>query len=186
MIITFTRHDRPDLYDIYYNELRFHNAIGKNKTENYSLQNMKLDSQLAFSIAYRKVIDEPFGLSSVYRNDSWPTGVYRILNRTWKPMGEYHDYVTMKLDLMWTDMMKDQIEWLKSNRSDYRAAVITREHNSRNSLKNLIKQIDRSGIGYSFKLVDDRIWVCNNRSNESCYQDVIYTGDSEVISSWIE
>ena len=133
MIVTFKREDRPDLYDIYYRELLIHAKIGKNDISNYSIKNMDLDAQLAFSIAYQTTVDCPFGLSSIYRRDYWESGVYRILNRTWKPLGEYDENVTMALNPLWTDMMKSQIEWLQENTNDYRASIISRKHPSINS-----------------------------------------------------
>ena len=145
---------------------------------------MDLDAQLAFSIAYQTTVDCPFGLSSIYRRDYWESGVYRILNRTWKPLGEYDENVTMALNPLWTDMMKSQIEWLQENTNDYRASIISRKHPSINSLKHLIKQISKANIGYDFKLYKDRIWVCKNRLNDSCYQDVIYTGEDKAIIQW--
>lgn len=185
MIVTFSKESRPDLYEIYYRELVFHSKLKARKlSNNYQIHNMSIDDQLVFSIGYQYDVDDPFGLSSVYRRDSWPLGVYRILNRTWKPLGELDDGVTLKLDQIWIDMIDDQIRWLRCNVPDYKAAIISREHDSRKFLQHLIKKLDASSTN-KFTLCDSRIWLCENKNNPNgCYQDVLYTGESEVIETW--
>lgn len=185
MIVTFERDSNPQFYSIYLRELEFHSRVDKKLSANYAHKNMDIDSQIAFSIGYRNDIDSPFALSSIYRRNTWPEGAYRILNRSWKPLGEEDTSVTLRLDALWTDMIDSQIEWLQNNRPDYTASIISREHNARNSLTNLIKRIH--AVSHNrFTLCDERVWLCENRNNpESCYQDFIYTGNDEVIAKWV-
>ncbi len=181
MIVTFEQHENPELFDIYYRELKFHAAMTDRKlASNYRIENMDINSQLAFSIAYNEMVDSPTILSSIYRRSTWPVGMYRILNRTWKPLGEEDILPTRKVNALWAEMIDSQIHWLKTNVSEYTTAIISREHNSRNTLIHLMEDVHETSIN-RFELLDERVWLCENKSNpESCYQDVIYTGERGV------
>ncbi len=143
---------------------------------NYTLENFNYNEQTAFSIGYKN--NSPFLFSTIFRRQWWPEGAYRILNRTWKL--ERQDHISRGIDPIFRYMVEDQIDWLKSN-TNYKAAFISREKNSRNTLFNVMDELN---IGkYKFDFYDDRVWVCEG-SEEYCLQNILYTGDMKVFLKW--
>ncbi len=144
---------------------------------NYSRLNFNFSEQEAFSIGYKN--NNPFLFSTIFRRAQWPLGAYRILNRTWKVERQTH--LSKSVDQLFLDMIQCQISWLKENREDFKIAIITREHNSRNTLTSLAQSLN---IGNDkFQLYNKRVWVCNG-PEKNCFQDILYTGDSKVLETW--
>lgn len=143
---------------------------------NYTLDNFKFEDQTAFSIGYKN--NKPYLFSTIFRRPWWPLGVYRILNRTWKISRQ--DNLSKAIDPIFLDMVDSQLAWLRDN-SNFEVAIISREHNSRNTLINVRDLLNIRG--HKFSLHDSRIWVCKGPS-DNCFQDILYTGKGEIVSTW--
>jgi hypothetical protein len=146
-------------------------------SHNYSALNFNFLEQEAFSIGYKNNI--PFLFSTIFRRTSWPEGAYRILNRTWKADRQFH--VSKSIDQIFLDMIDHQHNWLKENKTDFKIAFISREHNSRNTLTNLAESLNTHGN--EFYLYENRVWMCNG-PQENCFQDILYTGDVNILKQW--
>ena len=81
-------------------------------SHNYSCSNFNFLEQEAFSIGYKN--NNPFLFSTIFRRQQWPTGAYRILNRTWKVDRQSH--VSTGIDQIFLDMVSRQISWLRENK----------------------------------------------------------------------
>lgn len=145
-------------------------------SSNYSKENFVFAEQESFSIGYKD--QTPYLFSTIFRRDWWPAGAYRIMNRTWKT--ERQDNVSKKIDPMFLEMMESQVEWLRNNR-DFKLAIITREHDARNTLLQVKSELNTRGN--NFDLFENRVWVCNG-APEHCFQDILYTGDSSILTAW--
>jgi hypothetical protein len=145
-------------------------------SSNYSLDNFVFNDQTAFSIGYKN--NKPYLFSTIFRRPSWPQGAYRILNRTWKTNRQTN--ISKAIDSIFLDMVDSQLDWL-TKKSDFEVAIISREHNSINTLTNVRDLLNMRG--HAFCLHSSRIWVCNGLAN-NCFQDILYTGKSEIISTW--
>ena len=146
-------------------------------SHNYSCSNFNFLEQEAFSIGYKN--NNPFLFSTIFRRQQWPTGAYRILNRTWKV--DRHSHVSTGIDQIFLDMVSRQISWLRENKKDFKIAFISREHNSRNTLHNVAKSLNMHNN--VFHVFENRVWVCNG-PHENCLQDILYTGDVRVLEQW--
>lgn len=146
-------------------------------SQNYSLLNFKFEDQEAFSIGYKNSNPELF--STIFRRQMWPSGAYRILNRTWKVDRQTH--ISTSIDKIFLDMIEQQISWLKENKQDFKIAFISREHNSRNTLRNVARSLNMHGD--KFHVYENRVWMCKG-PEENCFQDILYTGDVKVLEQW--
>lgn len=144
---------------------------------NYSPANFKFVEQEAFSIGYRN--NAPLLFSTIFRRPQWPVGAYRILNRTWKIDRQTH--ISTKIDEIFLEMAEQQLEWLICNKQDFKIAIISREHNSRNTLSNVAASLNMRGN--KFNLFEHRVEMCNGPA-EHCLQDILYTGDVRILEQW--
>jgi hypothetical protein len=175
MIKTFTITD--PLIDIFEQERILQFQRNDKLSQNYSKENFVFAEQESFSIGYKD--QNPYLFSTIFRRDWWPVGVYRIMNRTWKT--ERQETASRHIDPLFLEMMESQVEWLHNNR-DFRLAIITREHDARNTLLQVMSELNTRGN--NFNLFENRVWVCRG-DPEHCFQDVLYTGDSDILKEWI-
>lgn len=136
---------------------------------NYS-EGFNISQIVAFTNGY--VNNELEMCSSISRNPDWPIGVYRILNRLFKPFVD--ERFTKTIEPIWVEMISNQIEYCKNNLLDFNTAIITRKIGYKNSLAGLQdKMIEKN---YTFKLWKDSAWVCSDKKNQGCLQDVMSFG----------
>ena len=174
MIRLFSHED--DLISVFDEYRKQQELAGDKLSENFKLENFPYADQEVFTIGYKD--NTPYIFSTIFRRPWWPVGAYRILNRTWKVSRQEH--VSKDIDPLFLEMVEAQVSWLTKNRP-MRVAFISREHDSRNTLTNVREHLNTRGN--NIKLFHNRVWVCDG-TPDSCLQDILYTGDSKVLTSW--
>lgn len=164
--------------DVLFNELRekqYH--MNDRLSRNYDTH--MFSQVVALTITF-DVDQTPLVCSTISRKQIWPTGVYRIYNRTWKPVEKrkqsIHKGVTPEMALTG----KNQIEWLRDN-ADCKLYFFSRE--TRNWRKFSILSLMRD---YNMKFVDGvyEYLMCENPNDDKCWQTMIYNGDANLLKDW--
>ena len=117
---------------------------------------------------------EPYMCSSIAARNCWPTGVYRIHNRSWKAGTR-----SKLLDHM-SAVAYEQAKWLQEN-TDCALYFISRSttHWEKWMIGALKKEWDMD-----FTTDEYYYLTCPNVDDKSCWQKIIYNGDSAVLESW--
>jgi hypothetical protein len=115
--------------------------------------------------------------SSILKRPIWPEGVYRILNRLWKPM-ERVDF-TSKVSAANLLLIRSQIQWLKVNR-DAKLYFVSRE--KLNWTKWAVKIFSQQNLHFN---TDSRKFLtCEDVNCQACWQTIIYNGDASLLELW--
>jgi len=115
--------------------------------------------------------DHVYLCSSIARKEYWPGGVYRILNRVFKPTPV--NIVTKNIESYWLDMIEQQIE-LCLTFPDFRTAVVSRKLGNIRTLTQLGKGI--TSRGYVNSIWESPVWMCNDYDNPDCQQNILAVG----------
>ncbi len=116
--------------------------------------------------------EEVFLCSSIARKEYWPIGVYRVINRVFKP--EPKETFTKNIEAYWVDMILQQVDFCKSL-PDFRTAIITRKLGYTSTLSHLGKYLTDRGLNNA--VWDRPVWVCNDYHNPECQQNVLAIGE---------
>jgi len=122
--------------------------------------------------------NQPEICSSLISRPCWPEGVYRIMNRTWKQVNR-KDRLS-KLTPPFGAATLSQISWLKEN-TNCKMFFISRE-----SEKWVDWIIEKFKVQYQldFKTDPYKYLTCPNECDETCWQRIIYIGDTNVLTEW--
>jgi hypothetical protein len=142
--------------------------------DNYSLRKFPLEKQEQLTMYVENNVPTMF--STIYRQDWWTPGCYRILNRTWKNPRtlEFNKHI---YEGIYASTIS-QLEWCKKQ-PGFRAAFMTRE-NKDGILRAIATGFKKRGYIFS---TGHRIWTCKG-SKPRCYQYAIIYGDDEIVSEW--
>ncbi len=162
--------------DLTFNKLREiqYEDTGHRLYHNYNEDFMKY--VVATTICFDN--DEPIMCGSISHRSCWPNNSYRILNRLWKPNVRIKKYPRF-MGPSYAETTKSQIEWLKEN-ADCCLYFISRQ--SRSWTDWVIKNFKDYGI--NFDSSDYLYLTCPNEDDKSCWQTIIYSGDSTVLETW--
>ncbi len=136
---------------------------------------------LSFSVACTIVFDDsqtPLVCSTIGSRKIWPAGVYRIFNRTWKPV-QRKSYITQVTPGMGL-VAQSQIAWLADN-TDCKLYFISREKD--NWADWMIRDFSTL-YGVEFSKDNHKYLTCDNECDCSCWQHIIYNGDHEILTQW--
>jgi hypothetical protein len=116
--------------------------------------------------------DTVYLCGSIARKPYWPAGVYRVLNRLFKPTPK--DVFTKRIESFWVDMALQQVEFCKTL-PDFRSAIISRKLGYKKALGRLKLYINERGVDCD--VWDSDIWVCNDYNNPECQQNILSFGE---------
>jgi hypothetical protein len=115
--------------------------------------------------------------ASILQRDIWPNGVYRILNRLWKPHNKI--FIVKDIAEAIVVLMTNQIDWLKTN-TDVKLYFISRQ--KLNWTTWAIEKSKKAGFMFS---TDVRFFqTCKFATSDKCWQQIIYNGDQSLLDSW--
>ena len=174
MLFLFEHQDsRAEIFDRY----RQIEAVSDSRlAKNYNKKNFKLNEQLVLSYYQKDDSSEPSIFSTVYRKDFWPSGVYRILNRTWQYPRVTRIEKTINDGLY--EMILTQLEWCKKQ-SDFKTAIITRSKNSQ-LFKKFQEDLKSKDCEFFYA---GKFCVCEGDKSD-CLQHILYHGDRGVFDRW--
>lgn len=145
--------------------------------ENYSKNSFDYAGIIAYTICF----DDngvPEMCSSISSRACWPDGAYRILNRLWK----HSNKITFPkvMSPSFSESAKSQISWLKDNRNT-KLYFISRQTTSWMEwvTKNFKRQFD-----LDFKIAKNKYLTCPNECDDSCWQNIIYNGQEDLLNLW--
>jgi hypothetical protein len=122
--------------------------------------------------------NQPEICSSIITRPCWPNNVYRILNRTWKQVNRLTRIPGLSPAFGATTL--HQIEWLKEN-TEHEMFFI-----SRGSEMWANWMVNKFKIQYNLEFKTDhyKYLTCPNECDDTCWQTMIYIGNSELLSQW--
>jgi hypothetical protein len=116
--------------------------------------------------------------SSVSKRDCWPPNVFRILNRTWKITSR--ETMLRKLAPSSGYTVHSQIKWLSEN-TDFKLYFMSRQ--TTNWEDWAIKHFQEN-FNLSFETDNYKYLTCPNECDDTCWQKIIYNGNTEVLTQW--
>ena len=136
------------------------------------------DECTAITIAFDGT-GRPVICSSILKRDCWPDNTYRILNRLWSIFRT--DDPIKKLHPSGSCILRSQIDWLNENTPKCDLVFISREAKY---WQNWTVNQYRDNYDLNFEFDDYQYLVCNNPSDDSCWQRIIYQGDKQLLDQW--
>jgi hypothetical protein len=117
--------------------------------------------------------------SSILERDCWPQGAFRIHNRVWKPNNK------LKFLRRVTDGMGyialSQIAWLKEHK-DLKLFFISRQVDT--GWNDWMIKNFKEGWDIGFETDNYKYLTCQNECDDTCWQHIIYNGDTELLEQW--
>jgi len=132
---------------------------------------------IALTIAFDEN-EWPILCGSILGRECWPKNTYRIINRLWSV--HQSDGPIKNLHPVGEILLKSQINWLKEN-VEYDMVFISRE--AKHWQQWTVDQY-RNNYGLDFEFDDHQYLVCNNPTDDSCWQRIIYQGDASLLEQW--
>lgn len=117
--------------------------------------------------------------SSIAERSVWPAGAYRICNRFWKPNNRLKGF-NSQLSEGFVETVRAQIEWLKNN-TDSGLCFISRQKTGWQ--RHLSTKLN-DRLGTCFRYDKYRYQTCPCSTDETCWQNIIYDGDTGLLNSW--
>jgi hypothetical protein len=114
---------------------------------------------------------EVYLCSSIARKSYWPQGVYRVLNRVFKPVPK--DVFTKSIEDFWTDQVVQQLEFCKTL-SDFKTAIVSRKLGYKRTLSHLQNYLALRNIVAT--VWAQPVWVCDDYHNPECQQNILAIG----------
>lgn len=146
---------------------RLNKNYGQNHFKNVNLLTISFDNN-----------NKPKFCSSVVKKDCWPNNVYRILNRLWKI--DLHNGPLPNLSKEGQIMVYSQIQWLKVN-TDCKLHFISREGDY---WQKFVVNEYKNRYRLDFNFDDYKYQTCVTPNDDSCWQKIIYQGDSDLLQYW--
>jgi hypothetical protein len=122
--------------------------------------------------------EEPEMCSSISIRDCWPDNTYRILNRLWKHSNKIS--YPKKMSPSFAETAKSQISWLEKNTSCKLFFISRQTENWGDWVLRNFQEV----YGISFESDNHYYLTCPNEDDETCWQRIIYHGDSRVLDKW--
>jgi hypothetical protein len=174
--ITWEPGTRPDL-DQLFDQLRVerYNDRSHRLWKNYGEDSFQ--DAVALTISFNDN-NEPEVCSSISSRSCWPDTVYRIYHRTWKTAEkkQFLRTVTPAMGIAGTS----QVRWLLDNRN-CQLYFISRE--TENWQEWMIENFYKNH-SLKFKMDNYRYLTCPNECDDTCWQHIIYQGDSRLLTKW--
>lgn len=143
--------------------------------KNYSKENF--NNVIALTICFDKN-ETPEMCSSISLKSCWPKNTYRILNRLWKASNKIA--YPRSMSASFGVSAQSQIDWLQNN-TDYQMHFISRQTDNWEQwcITNF-----QDKFGLKFKTDNYKYLTCPNECDSTCWQNIIYNGDEEILSQW--
>lgn len=163
-------------YDQLFDQLReaHYNDRSHRLWKNYAKE--AFDEVAALTI-YFDEDNVPEACSSIVARDCWPTGVYRIHNRVWKPNNKQTFLRRISNSMGFAAI--SQRDWLEQN-TDCKLYFISRQTD--NWEQWMIKHF--KDFGLEFETDNYKYLTCPNECDDTCWQNIIYSGNKELLETW--
>jgi hypothetical protein len=136
--------------------------------DNYK-HNFNSSEIVAYSMSIS--LNEVYLCSSVARKPYWPAGVYRVLNRVFKPVPK--NVFTKSIEDFWVDQIIQQLNFCKTL-PDFKTAIVSRKLGYKRTLGQLQGYLALQNITSTVWV--DPVWVCDDYHNPECQQNILAIG----------
>lgn len=169
-----TNSELDELYD-HLRDLQYKNKSHR-LWKNYSPEQFK--DAVAFTIHWDSD-NEPELCSSISSRPCWPNNAYRILNRMWKVNEKKKQILKRVSDCVGLSAIS-QLEWLNNN-TNFELAFCSRQTSNWEqwTIANF-----QEHFNLEFNTDKYQYLTCSNECDDTCWQKIIYSGNSELLSSW--
>jgi hypothetical protein len=126
--------------------------------------------------------DVPICCSGILHRSCWPNNAYRILNRFWKTKKErFVSLNTHNRMLRIADSIKNQLEYAEKHLGAELVFISRHQDNWQKFMLDVIK----NNTGYHWHLDLENLYQsCDDAQDETCWQKIIYYGDSNLLTHW--
>jgi hypothetical protein len=144
-------------------------------SSNYGPEHVK---ELSAKSIYWDADAGPRIVSSVLARRCWPDGVYRILNRLWKP--RMNTGSPFGIDPGFGKMVIDQLSFCRSRGA--KAVFMSRQTDGgwQKWASNGLQEM----TGLTFHSSEDLFLTCENEDDDSCWQRILLCGPIESLDLW--
>lgn len=153
-----------------------HEKVEHRNASNYVKAHIK---ELTAKSIYWDDAGEPMIVSSILNRKCWPSNVFRVLNRAWKPFMNIES--AFEIHKGWYMMLDNQIKWCFERKASgifiSRTTITPRMQRWGNEL--VKKRWDME-----FVTPVDKYLTCENPSNPDCWQRIFYLGDNTLLQQW--
>jgi hypothetical protein len=166
-----------DTLDAIYEKLRRQHYIksGHRLYKNYSSKHI---NEVSAKSIYWGHSGEPEIVASILSRPCWPENTYRILNRLWKPALLTNPIFDISEGF--SKLIEDQISWCELRGAE--GFFMSRQGNTAWRQWAVAKFKEQTDL--EFYLPDEKFLTCNDESDDSCWQNIIYVGNKEKLSQW--
>jgi len=135
-------------------------------------------AELSAKSIYWGADGSPKIVCSILGRNCWPARTYRILNRLWKP--KLNSGNAFSIDKGFALLIKDQYQWCLDHGAD--AVFMSRQTESR--WQQWATKFFTEMTGLEFHIPQEKFLTCSNELDESCWQRIIFLGNSAVLNNW--
>lgn len=130
----------------------------------------------ALTITFEDI--NPIFCASILARDIWPKGIFRIMNRYWRVGGDHTMLKTLSPGT--GALVQSQLDWL-AKQNNFSLAFISRQYE--HWQKFAIRQF-KQNFKIEFKNDNYKYRTCETAEDDSCWQKIIYCGDSSILEFW--
>jgi hypothetical protein len=143
--------------------------------KNYGQEHVK---EVSAKTIYWNDSGEPEIVCSILIRPCWPANTYRILNRLWKvvPLTD----PTFAISSGFSKIIQNQISWCTSNN----AVGVFMSRQGPGNWQKWANEILSKQTNINFYLPDNKFLTCDNTQDDSCWQKIIFHGDTTVLNTW--
>jgi hypothetical protein len=165
------------MLDSIYEELRkkHYEKTSQRLFKNYSSTHLK---EVSAKSIYWGHSGEPEIVCSILARPVWPDNTYRILNRLWKT--EINTGPVLGIQKAFGLLIQDQINWCELRGA--KGMFMSRDVNG--AWQNWASRHFTKMTGITFVTPSDKFLTCSNEEDASCWQKIIYCGDTELLVDW--
>jgi hypothetical protein len=115
---------------------------------------------------------------SILNRQCWPQGVFRILNRLWKP--DINTGPVFGIDEGFGLLVENQVKWCIDNGA--KGVFMSRETSSH--WQYWAQSIFLEQTGIKFHIPTEKFLTCDNECDSTCWQHILYHGEASLINNW--
>ena len=163
--------------DAIYEDLRKKHYIkaGHRLYKNYSPEHVQ---EVSAKSIYWGHSGEPEIVASILSRPCWPENTYRILNRLWKP--KLMSNPIFEINEGFTKLIEDQINWCELRGAS--GMFMSRQGDT--SWQHWVVSKLSAQTDLEFYIPEEKFLTCSNEDDESCWQRIIYHGNTDTMSTW--
>ena len=169
--------EHDEILDSIYDHLREIHYSKKNLKlhSNYSREHNK---ELSAKSIYWDSNKNPKIICSILQRSCWPTGVFRILNRLWKP--DINSGGIKTIDPGFGLLIQHQLEWCLA----HGATGVFISRSVLGNWRSWAAKHFQKEIQIDFYIPNNLYLTCDNENDKSCWQEILFHGDKTLLNKW--